>query len=142
MWGDSFKFVPFSERTQETPAEAAAEPVDAEDVVAAPDLADDSIVSEYADDPYMQEIIGNFVVNLHKYCDDLNEAVGSQDRESLRRLGHNIAGSAGGYGFPMISKAAKVVENLVKSESELTLIATEVDSLVALCRRTVGVTIA
>ena len=142
MWGDSFKFTPFSERTQETPVEAAAEPVETENVVAAPDLADDSIVSEYADDPYMKEIIGNFVVNLHKYCDDLNEAVGSQDRESLRRLGHNIAGSAGGYGFPMISKAAKVVENLVKSESELTLIATEVDSLVALCRRTVGVTTA
>ena len=89
----------------------------------------------------MKEIIGNFVVNLHNYCDDLNAAVVSSDREQLRSLGHNIAGSAGGYGFSMISEAAKVVENMIKDESDLDAIALEVDSLVTLCRRTVGVTV-
>jgi CheY-like chemotaxis protein/HPt (histidine-containing phosphotransfer) domain-containing protein len=140
MWGESFNFIPFSERIQGTLEEASPNESEAQGKAPTQELAPDSIVSEYADDPYMKEIIGNFVVNLHKYCDDLNAAVGSQDRESLRRLGHNISGSAGGYGFPMISKAAKVVENLVKKESELTLISTEVDSLVALCRRAVCVT--
>ena len=38
----------------------------------------------------------------------------------------------------MIS-AAKVVENLVKGDPDINEIASEVDTLVALCRRTVGV---
>ncbi len=141
MWGDTFDYVPFSERTADIPSDPVVESKPVQTLEDGQELPADAIVSEFADDPYMKEIIGNFVVNLHNYCDDLNDAVVSSDREKLRRLGHNIAGSAGGYGFPMISEAAKVVENMIKDESDLEAIALEVDSLVTLCRRTVGITI-
>ena len=141
MWGDAFDFVPFAQRVSQAESEPEVGIEAVRELSDGQEVPVDAIVSEFADDPYMKEIIGNFVVNLHKYCDDLNEAVVTSNREQLRRLGHNIAGSAGGYGFPMISEAAKVVENMIKDDSNLDDIALEVDSLVTLCRRAVGVTL-
>ena len=87
MWGETFDFVPHAERKVGGPGESE-QPVEAfETMGEIHEVSEDAIVSEFADDPYMKEIIGNFVVNLHKYCDDLNAAIGNDDREQLRCLG-------------------------------------------------------
>lgn len=137
MWGATINFVPFQDRAYTADQIPKSKDARKNAELHSVDPAD-AMESEYADDPFMKEIIGNFVVNLRKYCDDLNNAVGSKDYDTLRRLSHNIAGSAGGYGFPKISTAAKTVENHLKTESPLHEIQTEVDALVALCRRAVA----
>jgi signal transduction histidine kinase/DNA-binding response OmpR family regulator len=86
----------------------------AQDPSLAPTTADDDrLVSVYADDPDMAELIEAFVGSLHEKRNAIARAAREADLEPLRRLAHQLKGAGGGYGFPILTSAAAQVEALV-----------------------------
>jgi signal transduction histidine kinase/CheY-like chemotaxis protein/HPt (histidine-containing phosphotransfer) domain-containing protein len=70
----------------------------------------DPVVSELADDADMTELVDSFVSGLAAQAKRLEDAHSANDRETVRRLAHQLKGAAGGYGFPTITAAASVLE--------------------------------
>jgi PAS domain S-box-containing protein len=58
---------------------------------------------------YLQSIAANI--------DAISEAVGREDYTVARKLGHQMAGSGGAYGFPEISKLGRALEKAAKEEN-------------------------
>jgi signal transduction histidine kinase/CheY-like chemotaxis protein/HPt (histidine-containing phosphotransfer) domain-containing protein len=68
------------------------------------------LVSELAGDPEMDTMVDEFVDGLLTQAVSIAEAHAASDRETVRRLAHQLMGSAGGYGFPSITAAAARLE--------------------------------
>ena len=101
------------------------------------------IVSKYADDPEMSELVGLFVSELPQRTDALLDAFRTQQWEIVQRISHQLKGASAGYGFPTIGAAAGKVEDVVRSgpiaESGVVQRLDEsVRELVALCQRAKG----
>ena len=92
------------------------------------------IKSEFADDPAMAEVIERFLGRLSVTMETLDAAAEAADLERLRHVSHQLKGSAGGYGFPMITEKAAEVERLAKSQGDEFSVRRTVDELLALCR--------
>lgn len=96
--------------------------------------------SEFANDPDMAELVREFVAELGPRADQILRLHQASDLAELRRMAHQLKGSAGGYGFAPIGVAASKVEDLLiasasagkQSVEQLRL---EVEALVGLCRR-------
>lgn len=89
------------------------------------------LVSEFADDPEIFDIVVRFVESLPFAVATLREATERQELERLRRLAHQLKGSAGGVGFPTITEAASCVE--VAASQGSSDLALSVDVLTRLC---------
>ena len=72
------------------------------------------IISELADDPEMGDLIDRFVTGLSAQAQKLEDAQAASDRETLRRVAHQLKGAAGGYGFPTITTAAARLEECAR----------------------------
>eukprot|EP00913_Durusdinium_trenchii_P006054 g5666.t1 len=72
--------------------------------------ADEPLVSEFASDPDMIEIVEYFVEELPKRVQAIRSAATDSDVQSLRTLAHQLKGAAPGYGFAAIGDAAGVLE--------------------------------
>ena len=72
------------------------------------------IVSEFADDPDMAEIVVEFVDGLKDRLACLAEAHSAGDLELVATNAHQLKGSGGGYGFPAVTSVAAKVEQLAK----------------------------
>jgi HPt (histidine-containing phosphotransfer) domain-containing protein len=92
------------------------------------------LVSDYATEPEMQELITLFVKGLPAQVLALDEAMQRGDAASITRLAHQLKGAAGGYGFPTITDAAGRVECVANDNREA--LAEELAKLSALCART------
>ncbi|MDQ2077659.1 ATP-binding protein [Marinimicrobium sp. ABcell2] len=68
------------------------------------------IHSTYASDPEMQELVEGFVERLPAFVQDIQAAYDGGDTDALRRLAHQLKGSAGGYGFLPVSQVAATLE--------------------------------
>lgn len=68
------------------------------------------LLSDFGDDPEMMEIIEPFVRGLDERVATMRQAVSSADYDSLSCVAHQLKGAAGGYGYPSISEAAKLLE--------------------------------
>jgi PAS domain S-box-containing protein len=79
----------------------------------------DALYSELADDPDLAEIIDEFVEDMRCRVKEMNEAVRGLDLPDLRRLAHQLKGSAGSYGFPTITDAARELEDAIKAEDAI-----------------------
>ncbi|MEZ6233110.1 MAG: Hpt domain-containing protein [Phycisphaerales bacterium] len=99
------------------------------------------LVSEFAGDPEMQELVEFFVSALPERIDAIRGALGEQRFRDLQRLAHQMKGAAGGYGFPAIGTAAGALEGTLKQNEQppLDQVRGEVDALIALCNRAAGV---
>jgi HPt (histidine-containing phosphotransfer) domain-containing protein len=95
------------------------------------------IVSEFADEPEMLELIGFFVAEMPGWVGRLQAAWEGQELEALRRLTHQLKGAAGGYGFGLIGDTAAEIEDRLEADEPegLEEIRELVESLVDLCRR-------
>ncbi|QDU73009.1 Hpt domain-containing protein [Mucisphaera calidilacus] len=93
------------------------------------------LLSEFADDPDMRELVEMFVEELPGRVSSIEAALAEGLLEDLARLSHQLKGAAGGYGFMPITDAAREVEALAKSGAELDALRGEVDALLGLCRR-------
>ena len=138
VWGDTLEFVPFDARWRRGSQDEVSKPeavVEEAPAAQSAEVGGEAIESSFAGDPMMMEIVRGFVSNLHAYCADLQSALDATDYSTLKRLGHNIAGAAGGYGFPTVSAAAKSLELEVKRESSIETVSVAVTSLIDLCAR-------
>ena len=105
---------------------------------------DNPIVSEFADDPEMTELVEIFVEELPLKAQDLAGAAGIGDLERIRVLAHQMKGSAPGYGFSQLGDAAREIEEFLSDDPANALNIEElkrrVDALIGLCQRVQGPT--
>ncbi|MBI5633647.1 MAG: response regulator [Nitrospirae bacterium] len=70
-------------------------------------------------DPDVAELVPGFLNNRKKDAEEIGRLLAEGNFEAIRIIGHSMAGSAGGYGFPEIGKLGKAIEAAaltVKSE--------------------------
>jgi signal transduction histidine kinase/DNA-binding response OmpR family regulator len=94
--------------------------------------ASSEVVSDFADDPDMTELIEKFTGGLPAQIKRLEDALEANDREAVRRFAHQLKGSAGGYGFSTITAAAARLEDDAREGAP---IAQAVADVCDLCRR-------
>ncbi len=96
--------------------------------------APDALVSELTDDD-MLELVEMFVGELPEKIAGMEKAIGEQDLATLGTLVHQLKGSAGSYGFPTITDAARAVEASAKTGEEPETLAEQIRALTELCGR-------
>ncbi len=72
------------------------------------------LLSEYCDDPDMQELLEEFRGRFADTTRLLREALNQEDLEVIRRLAHQYRGSGEGYGYPAISACGARLEEVAK----------------------------
>lgn len=95
------------------------------------------ILSEFAHDPDMQELVEEYVSKMSTRVEQIRGAYTSGDLESLSRLVHQLKGSGGGYGFPVVTERAHSLETTLNELSKDTLDQAheELEALIEVCRR-------
>lgn len=94
------------------------------------------ILSEFAGDPEMKELLEVFVSDLPAKLDAIERAWRAADMDSIRRITHQLKGASGGYGFgPVGSAAARLEATLSSQTSDLESAQQELLSLLEICRR-------
>lgn len=99
------------------------------------------IVSEFAGDRDMAELVELFVGEMPGRVEAIRTAFGSDSLETLKRIAHQLKGSAAGYGFPTIGEAAGKLESSVLNLTQpamavqLESLRVQVDQLTDLCSR-------
>ena len=67
-------------------------------------------------DPDLKDLIPGFLRNRHDDVVTLRAALERSDWETLRRLGHRLRGSGGGYGFDPITDMGESLEAAAKRQ--------------------------
>jgi HPt (histidine-containing phosphotransfer) domain-containing protein len=93
------------------------------------------LVSSFADDEDMKEIVHQFVRGLPERSAAVVRACEVRDWTTVKRLAHQLKGAAGGYGFAGITDAAKDVEQAVEDALDAPSLQLRVETLADLCRR-------
>jgi len=93
------------------------------------------IISDFADDQDMMELVEMFVDEIPERMDHLQQYYQTQDFDELQRLAHQLKGAGGGYGFSPLSEAAAKLEMAVRQDSPLEIVGETLDELIDLCRR-------
>lgn len=96
---------------------------------------DGRLVSTFATDPDMQELVGVFIEELGGHIEKIQSALSAGQLDEVRSIAHQLKGAGGGYGFMPITEAALVVETAVKQQANVETIAKALDELVDLCKR-------
>jgi signal transduction histidine kinase/DNA-binding response OmpR family regulator len=94
---------------------------------------DDVIVSEFADDAEMTELVEGFVAGLGDSIERAQVAMTTNDMVVLQRVAHQLKGAAGGYGFMQITEAAASLEHAVRQRDEG--VPKKLAEVISLCRR-------
>lgn len=96
-----------------------------------------ALISEFATDPEMRELVEQFVQALPERIEALRCAFEQTRLRDLQRLSHQLKGAAGGYGFPTVGEAAARLEAILRqpASAQLEDIAQELDALIGLCSR-------
>ncbi|MCX5656197.1 MAG: response regulator [Planctomycetota bacterium] len=68
------------------------------------------IRSQYAADPDLAEVLGQFVAGLPGQIEAMSRAAQAGRREELQRLAHRLKGAGGSYGYPSLTEAARELE--------------------------------
>jgi HPt (histidine-containing phosphotransfer) domain-containing protein len=92
------------------------------------------IVSAFADDPEMAQLIEQFAGSLAGRIVLIESAHAAGDLAQLATLAHQLKGAGGGYGFAQITSAGESVESAISSGADATTLAATVSQLTAICR--------
>lgn len=98
------------------------------------------IISQFAHDPDMREIVEAFVQEMPERVESINAFWRDQQLDELRRAAHQLKGAGGGYGFPTVSQAAdRLEQSLVSLEhgsakGSIDSLRAQFEELVSLCR--------
>jgi CheY-like chemotaxis protein/HPt (histidine-containing phosphotransfer) domain-containing protein/anti-sigma regulatory factor (Ser/Thr protein kinase) len=87
------------------------------------------------DDEDMKGIVRQYVRDLPQRSSAILRAFQISDVETLMRLAHQLKGSGGAYGFPLITEAAEAVEAAVEKGLDRSSIQERAEALANLCRR-------
>jgi len=74
-----------------------------------------SIQSEFDDDPDLADIIDQFTAALPGHVEVMRRAVGHGDHDRLQRLAHQLKGTGGSYGYPALSDLGRRLEDAAKA---------------------------
>jgi HPt (histidine-containing phosphotransfer) domain-containing protein len=69
------------------------------------------------DDPSFEDLVVQFVEGLQGRLDNMEKAIRASDFESLRVAAHQLKGSGGGYGYPILTKRAAELERSAKDQA-------------------------
>lgn len=94
------------------------------------------IVSEYANDPDMIELVEGFVARVPARRTALWGAYESRDAVDLKRLAHQLKGAAGGFGFPILTQFAATLEAAIDVNGDITSVEPQLRQLDGLLLRT------
>ena len=103
-----------------------------------PVRAADQIKSSLAGDPRMLEIIPIFVDRLPERVHKMLDLLEHRDLVELQRLIHDLLGTAGGYGFAVVSSPARKAQQSIREGAALEPITAEINSLIDVIRRIEG----
>jgi HPt (histidine-containing phosphotransfer) domain-containing protein len=95
----------------------------------------DALVSDLAGDEEIADLVRDFVRALPGRAEAITQAAEARDWDALRRAAHQLKGSAGSYGFPPITDAARAVEGLASEAAPPGALDESIQSLATLCRR-------
>lgn len=100
-----------------------------------------SLVSEYAGDAEMADLIDFFLDELGDGVEAIGDALQRGNLIELRRVAGQISSAAGGYGFPILSQIAGELEMMLKAaQPSMTEVTEKVATLTQLClRATAGI---
>lgn len=99
------------------------------------------ILSEFAGDPDMAELVELFVSEMPARIESLSAAWNSGDVTTLKRLTHQLKGASAGYGFPTIGTAAAAIEDRLRTigsdglGDQAAALASQVRELADMCKR-------
>jgi histidine phosphotransfer protein HptB len=97
------------------------------------------MVSEFAADPEMAELVQLFISELPARVAALNQAWTTRQINDLKRLSHQLKGASAGYGFPALGQAAATLETQLKRLDAATpaveALAGQFQELIDLCSR-------
>lgn len=98
------------------------------------------IVSQYASDPEMAELVELFISELPKRIDALNAAWSESRLDDVTRMAHQLKGSCAGYGFPSLGRAAGALEDGLRGAATdgASGVSEEFRALVDLCSKACG----
>ncbi|MCC6426310.1 MAG: Hpt domain-containing protein [Phycisphaerales bacterium] len=106
-----------------------------------PSVPSRPIISEFADDPDMQELVQIFASEMPGKIAGFEQALAGQRLDELRRLAHQLKGAAGGYGFGVVGDAAGRLESRLQSAADgsaavasIEQVRRDVEEVLALCR--------
>jgi HPt (histidine-containing phosphotransfer) domain-containing protein len=91
------------------------------------------IVSEFASDPEMVELVEMFVDGLPAQLEMIRDAWMKNDLAAVATAAHQLKGAAGGYGYPTLTDAARSLELSARAASDLAGIRDRIDALAAMC---------
>ena len=74
----------------------------------------EAILSAFADDADLIEIIDIFVSDLPSKLTAMREALANNHHEELQRLAHQLKGAGGSYGYPQLTEVSKTLESAAK----------------------------
>lgn len=100
--------------------------------------AEAPLLSTFADDPDMAELIGFFVDEMADRVTTIRDAEDKQDLNQLRMIAHQLKGSGAGYGFETITQSAGKLEQLIdlnNPDVSVDSLRSQIDDLVSLCSR-------
>ena len=91
------------------------------------------MVSEIAGDAGLADILEIFVAELPNRIRAVENALNSGDFAAIKRMAHQLKGTAGGYGFPVISEVAGILEEHAGTSTDVGAITEQVRRLADLC---------
>ncbi len=81
-------------------------------------LGDDRpIISRFAGDPDLAELLAGFVGRLQDQVQAMRQALCDSRFDDLRRDAHKLKGAGGSYGYPMLTEACKNLEEAAKVQN-------------------------
>ncbi|MEE9294110.1 MAG: Hpt domain-containing protein [Phycisphaerae bacterium] len=98
-----------------------------------PDVIPSMLVQE---DPTFADLVEEFVDSLAHRIRNMKDAVQKGDFATLRTLAHQLKGSGGGHGYPIITETAAAIEQHARNE-DLQQCGTGVEKLASITARVV-----
>ena len=99
-------------------------------------MISDPLVSEFAGDDEMADLLRQFADGLAETCRQLGRSLGEGDAATVRRIGHQLKGTGGGYGYPALSEAGERLEEAVVAAGAITdAVRAAAADVMVLCRR-------
>lgn len=94
------------------------------------------VVSLFATDTEMKELLAEFTTGLTDTCARIQNALAAGEVDQIRRIGHQLKGAGGGYGFPTLTDAGAKVERTVNASNGVSSdVRDAIAELIELCDR-------
>ena len=99
-------------------------------------MSEEPILSEFADDADMSELLKEFADGLSETCQNLRDGLEAGDIVAVRRIGHQLKGAGGGYGYPLVSEVGASLESAVDQNGAIDdAVRARAEELIEVCRR-------